>query len=124
MVEDIEKAQAFAKRLKKARMQTGLSQKEFALKADIHYTQYNKYEQGETIPYTESLFKIADTLKVSANYLFDGKEENAIIADIEDKELLDTFKTAEKLPEEDKLVIKRIITALVNNQNIQGMQTL
>lgn len=59
----------FNKKLKKTRMQAGLSGKELANKADIPYTTYMAYENRDRQPSAENLAKIAAALGVTSEYL-------------------------------------------------------
>lgn len=111
--------EAFAKRLKELRMQKGLSQKEFAKTVDIHPVHYNRYEKGATFPTAETLTRLADGLGVSVDYLLDGEEIDAAIANFEDRDLLKLFERLEKLPDEDKEKIKDVIDAFLMKKELK-----
>jgi len=100
-------------RLKQQRMQTGLSQKEFAEKINLAYAQYNRYERGDNVPNAETLSKLADALNISVDYLLEGEEKDAAIANFEDKDLLKLFQEVEGLEKEDKDYIKKVVSDLV-----------
>lgn len=117
------KAKAFAERLKQLRMQAGLSQKAFAESIGLNYTQYNRYEQGETIPYTESLARLADALEVSVDYLLDGDTKDAAFANFEDKELLAMFEAVEQFSPDEKKEIKSIIDAYITRRKVRQLAT-
>lgn len=112
---------SFANRLKQLRMQKGFSQKTFSKSIGMNYTQYNRYEKGETLPSTESLAKLADALEVSVDYLLEGQEEDAAIANLEDKDLLRLFTDIEKLPDEKKNAVKLVLEAVVKEQKLQQL---
>lgn len=108
-------------RLKSLRMQKGLSQKQLAEIANLNRVQYNRYEKGETMPSTETISKIADVLEVSVDYLLEGKEEDAAIANFEDKDLLQLFSEVEKMPNGDKTYIKQVLTDLIKVKKFQQL---
>ncbi len=112
---------AIATRIRALRIQKGLSQKEFAKLVDLHPVQYNRYEKGETIPSTTTLARLADALGVSVDYLYDGDEEDAAIANLADKELLNLFEEVEKLPEEKKNAVKVILESVVKENKHQQL---
>jgi transcriptional regulator with XRE-family HTH domain len=111
----------FAQRLRTLRMQKGLSQRAFTKSIDLNYTQYNRYETGETIPSADTLTKLADSLNVSVDYLLDGKEEDAAVANLSDKNLLNLFQEIESFPEKEKEHITFILESLVKNRKHQQL---
>lgn len=113
--------QAFATRLRDSRKRSGYSQKDFAKKIDMHEVQYGRYERGESIPYAETLAKIADALKVSVDYLLDGKEESAVVAKFSDRELLKMFEEVEKFPNAEKEHIKYMLGAAIRSKKHEAV---
>ena len=77
------------------------------------------YEKGETLPSTETLAKLADALNVSVDYLYDGEEQDAAVANFSDKELLKLFQEVENFSTEEKDHVKFLITAIVKNKKYQ-----
>lgn len=108
-------AEAFGLRVKQLRMQTGKNQRAFAKATKINYVQYNRYENGETIPTAEILGKLAEALGTSVDYLLEGKEESAAVANLEDKDLLVLFKQVEKFPPEKKIIVKGFLEEMAQN---------
>lgn len=62
-----------SEKLKKARSQAGLSQKELAEKLDMNLRTYGSYERGERDLSTAILLKICKALNISSDYLL-GRE--------------------------------------------------
>lgn len=85
----------------------------------LNYTQYNRYENGETLPAAETLSKLAEALEVSVDYLLEGKEEAAAVAKLQDQELLKIFTDIEKLPPEKKSAVKSILESVVRDTKHQ-----
>ena len=59
----------FNKRLRKVRMNSGLTQQNMADKLGISLNAYQKYEQAERSPSLECLVSIADIFDISLDYL-------------------------------------------------------
>lgn len=109
----------FAKRLKQLRQQKDLSQSELGELVKVHYTHIGKYERGESSPSLETLTLLADALNVTIDYLARGNEESAAVASIADKDLLRMFQDAEKLPTEEKEIIKKFLDAFLMKQKLK-----
>lgn len=110
----------FPERLKKLRLEKGLSQTDIAKKLDVHPNHIGRYERGESNPNTKFLKALADSLEVSTDYLYDGIEEDAAVADFNDRDLLELFKKIEKFPAKEKEMVKVFLTALSKNLNIKA----
>ena len=116
MMENNNKNSGFPERLKRLRMEKGFSQTEIAEKLGVNSNNIGRYERGESNPNAKFLKALADCLDVSVDYLYDGIEENAAIADLKDKELLEMFAKVEKLSEKDKKLVKEFLGAFVKNR--------
>ena len=114
-----EKDTGFAERLRKLRIQKGISQVQLAKQTNINNNYISKYERGDAIPEVKNLKSLAEALEVSVDYLYDGIEEDAAIADFQDKDFLEIFKKAEALADNDKEVIKKLITAFLMQKEFQ-----
>jgi len=113
--------QEFSERLRKLRIKSGYSQKEFAELVGLHQVQYGRYERGDSKPYSETLTKIADALEVSTDYLLEGDSEDAIIADMKDKELLKLFTEIEKLDPDVKEKVKFLLDAVITKNKVREL---
>lgn len=65
----------FAKRMRELRERTGRTQEEIADMLEIRRQTYNSYEQGNIMPKTENIIKIAKVLRTTPNYLLGWEEE-------------------------------------------------
>jgi transcriptional regulator with XRE-family HTH domain len=110
---------AFGERLKSLRMSKGMSQKAFAENVGVHPVHYNRYENGVTVPAAETLSKLAEGLGVSVDYLLEGKNEDAAVANFEDKELLGMFAEIEKMPAPVKAHVKFALDSIIRSQKVQ-----
>ncbi|KSU19295.1 XRE family transcriptional regulator [Lactococcus lactis] len=58
-----------SERLKKLRLESGLTQKEVAIQLDMAYQHYQRWEKGGRTPKKDSLEKLAKVFNVSVSYL-------------------------------------------------------
>lgn len=117
------------RRLKRIRVERGLTQKELASRAGIDYTYIGKIERGEQLPSLHILLKISETLMVPCGYFLE-KEEIATLLELagdlkhllkkEDWILL--LKSLKLLHEDDILLITEIIHVL--NKHRKGQKGL
>ena len=114
-----EKDTGFSERLRKLRIQKGISQVQLAKQINTNNNYISKYERGDAIPEVKNLKALAEALDVSVDYLYDGIEEDAAVVDFQDKDFLEIFKKAEALADNDKEVIKKLITAFLMQKEFQ-----
>ncbi len=115
------KSDGFPTRLRDLRKQKNLSQGELAALAGCHSCHIGRYERGESRPSADALRRLADAVGVSGDYLLEGTTEEAARAHFEDRELLQQFQAVEKLPDEDKTVIKKLVDAFLMKRQIQAL---
>ena len=73
---------AFGKRIKEARNKAHFTQEVLAEKADIAVTYLGEIERGEKTPSLDVLISLAESLKVSCDYLLrDSVESGAVYVD-------------------------------------------
>lgn len=108
----------FAERLKKTRLDKGISQTDLGKAVGIHYTQIGRYENKGSQPSAEVLSKIADALDTSTDFLMYGSRDE-IAGGISDKELVTQFKRITKLPEDRKFILKELIDAFLFKSEVQ-----
>lgn len=112
---------SFAVRLKKARVDKGLSQTELANLVGIHYTQVGRYENKGAQPSAEVLAKLANALGVSSDFLNNGSTDELAENTLRDIELLNQFRAIEKMPDNDKNIIKTLIDAFITKRKVQQL---
>jgi len=111
----------FAQRLKKTRLEKGLSQTELGRMAGIHYTQVGRYENKGAQPSADILAKLANALGVSSDYLTNGSAGELAENTLSDKVLLNQFKVIEKLPEKDRDVVKVFLDAFITKGKLKQL---
>lgn len=109
----------FAERLKALRKQKNLSQTELGQLAGLHYTHIGRFERGASRPGGDTLKRLADALGVTSDYLLEGATDDAAKAKFEDRELLQQFQEVERLPDEDKTVVKKLLDAFLTKKHLQ-----
>jgi transcriptional regulator with XRE-family HTH domain len=68
------------RRIRQARNNLGLSQRELAQRSEISVNTISLLERGQTSPTIATLQKLADSLSVEISYFFDiGKSENEVV---------------------------------------------
>lgn len=112
----------FSGRLKQLREGKNLSQAELAELVGIHHMHMSRYERGLARPSADALKRLADALGVTGDYLLDGETSDLAMSRLEDRDLLNLFIEVEKLPPEEKLTVKKVVYALVNQQKIEDMR--
>jgi len=99
----------FGENIVVARKKKGLSQEELAKKAGTIAVTVGRYERGEIKPSIDMAAKIAEILDVSLDYLVgttDGIPEKSMVKKIND---------IQKLPEEDKACVLKMIDAFLRD---------
>lgn len=116
-------AESFPERMRQLRRNKNLSQSELAEQVGVHFTQIGRYERGDSQPSAEVFARIATALGVSTDYLIEGAShpEATAKARFEDRELLAQFQEVERLPEQDKAVIKNLLDAFLVRRKVREM---
>lgn len=109
----------FGNRLKQLRTDKGLSKLELSEIAQVHHVQIGRYENKGAMPSADVLAKLANALNVSTEYLLNGTKEDLANETLTDKELLNQFKSIEKMSQEKKHIIKELIDAFILKSNLQ-----
>lgn len=65
--------------------------------------------------------RLADALDVSSDYLLDSSAEKAAKANFEDRELPRQLQEVERLPEEDKTLVKKLLDAFLTKKHLQSL---
>jgi transcriptional regulator with XRE-family HTH domain len=114
----------FSSRLKQLRTDKGLSKLELSEIAQVHHVQIGRYENKGAMPSADVLAKLANALSVSTEYLLNGNKEDFANETLIDKELLNQFKSIEKLSDDKKHIVKELIDAFIFKSNLQKQLAL
>lgn len=108
-------------RIKDQRVQKKLTQTDLAKLVGLTYIQIGRYETGKSNPSADVLNRLALALDTTTDFLMKGNEDEAVAAQLSDKELLRQFKQVEQLNAEDKNLIKVFIDAFLTKRQIQQL---
>ncbi len=111
----------FAQRLRQLRKDRELTQAELGKRAGVHNVNLSRYERGLSEPSAETLKRLAEALDVSVGYLVEGSADEIPAMRFEDPELRDQMHAIERLPEEDKQVVKRFLDAFLFRKRVQDL---
>lgn len=107
-------AMSFSDRLAALRKERGLTQKALAAACDMHATQIQRYESGETQPTLDALRRLALALSVSTDMLVFDKDERG-----PDEDLRLQFEAISKFSSEEKKIAKAVIESLILKHDSQ-----
>jgi transcriptional regulator with XRE-family HTH domain len=113
--------EGFAQRLRELHKHKNLSQTELGKIAEFHYTRIGRFERGSSRPSGDALKRLADALGVTSDYLLDGAHDQAAKARFADRDLLRQFQEVDQLPNDDKLVIKKLLDAFLISKQLQTL---
>lgn len=99
----------FGENVAVARKKKGLSQDELAKKVGTIAVTIGRYERNEIKPSIDIATKIADALDVSLDYLVGSS--NSIL----EKALVKKITDIQKLPDEDKVCVHKILDAFLRD---------
>jgi len=108
-------------RIKELRGQKKLTQTELGKLVGLTYIQIGRYETNKSNPSADVLHRLAAALDTTTDFLMKGTEDEAVAAQLTDKELLKQFKQVEQLSPEDKNLIKTFIDAFLTKRHIQQL---
>ena len=90
---------------------SGLSQLDIASYVGVSRDAISKYERDDIIPFVENANKIDKFLGVSVDYLM-SEDDNLEIVDID---MLNRMKEIQRLSEDDKTTVVKIIDAFIRD---------
>ena len=100
-------------KLRTLRAEKGLSQAALEEISGVNSKLLSKYENERIVPTADTLRKIAQALQISADYLiFENAPKNGI-SQLNDLELFEKFQEVERMPVENRTMIKNMIDALI-----------
>ncbi len=108
-------------RIKRLRQQRGWSQMQLSKKLNTHQKQISGYEREIHTPSIDLLIKMAELFNVSMDYFaFDDHGDKSRIQ-IADRELMQTVKEIDELPEEDRTIIKAVLNTFIIKNRFQRL---
>jgi transcriptional regulator with XRE-family HTH domain len=98
----------FARRLAALRKERGLTQQALADRVQVHLTQINRYETGDSRPMLDVIRRLAIALTVTTDELIFGKDERG-----PDDDLRLQFEAISQFDEEDKELARGLLEGLI-----------
>ena len=98
-------------KIKLGRTQKKMSQQDLGLIADTHQKNISKYEKDLVIPSATTLKKIADAIQVTTDYLLGNEKMDTV----KDTALMQQFQEIDKMPEEEKGALMKVINAYIRD---------
>lgn len=95
------------KRIRELRHRLEITQDQLAQHTGVRFQQIQKYETGANRVSASRLSEIADFLGVSVGYFFDSKLPHVL--EIMDKSSLDLFTAIQKLSEDKRTLVTKLI---------------
>ena len=112
------------KRIQELRKQIGLTQAQLASKIEISHTQLTRYESKNIKPPADVLQRLANVFDVSIDYLVNGKKSDKGEQTIKEAEMIKQFKQLDKMPEDEKKSILKVLNALIRDFNARQAYVL
>jgi transcriptional regulator with XRE-family HTH domain len=115
-------AKAFAARIRKLRLEKGLTQRDVARLIGCEVVLISRYERGEGLPKFDTLALLSDALQVSTDELILGRSasETAAQPPIQNVLLLERFRELQALPREDQSVVIHLVDAVLAKHRVEG----
>ena len=107
-----------AQNVKRLRKKREWTQAELAEKIGAHLSHINRIETGKYIPSLETIIEIAKALEVPIDHLVNNSEGNLVEIKIEDQTFAEKIKLLNTLDEEERLLITKMIDALLTKKQI------
>jgi transcriptional regulator with XRE-family HTH domain len=102
-------------RITELRKQKEFSQQDLADKIKISRAQMNRYENQAVQPPADVLNKLAKVLDTTVDYMINGATEAKAKAQLKDSKVLEQFKEVDGLPDTEKNLVLKVISALVRD---------
>ena len=112
---------AIGERIKELRVQKKLTQTDLAKLVKLTYIQIGRYEANKSNPSADVLQRLAHALDTTTDFLMKGTEDEAVAAQLSDKELLKPYNQVEQLNQEDKHLVKTFIDAFLTKRQLQQL---
>jgi transcriptional regulator with XRE-family HTH domain len=100
-------------RIKELRRKKNWTQKDLGARIGINWTNITRYEKDKIKPSVKMLRKFADAFEIPVDKIIYDEDETQPELLIQDRELLRQFIEVEKMSEDDRAAIKKLIQAMI-----------
>ena len=97
----------------------GWSQDDLAKKLGTKAPNVSRWENGHTLPATETLKQLGELFEVSVDYLLYDKTPFKPLVGFKDDELLEQFTQIDQLDDSARAALKRFLRALTAEQKVR-----
>jgi transcriptional regulator with XRE-family HTH domain len=111
--------ETMGERIQQLRKNSGITQADLAKKIAISHTQMARYEIKNIYPPADVLKNLADVFGTTIDFLVMGDTESKAQASLKDTELINQFKKISALPDDEKNLVLKMITAYIRDFNTQ-----
>jgi transcriptional regulator with XRE-family HTH domain len=111
--------ETMGERIQQLRKNAGITQSDLAKQIAISHTQMARYEIKNIYPPADVLKNLADVFNTTIDFLVMGDNEGKAQASLKDTELINQFKKVSALPDEEKSIVLKFITAYIRDFNTQ-----
>ena len=108
-------------KIKLIRKEKDWSQKELAEATGLTWGIINRYEKDKAFPNGESLIKLAKALNVTSDYLLFADAPRTRRIAIKDQDLYQKFLLIEKMPQEDREAVRRLLEGLIVRNKLEDL---
>jgi len=108
-------------KLRTLRAEKGLSQAALEAISGVNSKLLSKYENERIVPTADTLRKIAQALQISSDYLIFENAPKSGISQLRDLELFEKFQEVERMPVENRTMIKNMIDALIIKSKVESV---
>jgi hypothetical protein len=116
---EMQQPDGFPERLRGPRRSRRFSQSQPGAVARLHHTHISPDDGGFFRPASDSLQRLAEVLAVSVDCRIERASEQAALARLEDRALLDQFQEVERLSDDDTAVAKTVRHAFLAKHHPQ-----
>lgn len=106
-------------KIRELRKEKNLSQADLAKRIGVHQRYVSTLETGKRMPAAETLIKLSTVFRVSIDYLLLDNVPKEGTHKIDDFELYQEFRETESLPEDDKKLVRRLVSLLTFQQKVR-----
>lgn len=108
-------------RIQQLRKEKNLTQTALSKLINISLPQLVRYETKEVQPTADTLKHLSNVFGVSIDFLVNGNLDEKAESTLSNSKLLQHFKAVEKMNNEDKSVVLRLIDAFITKKHIQQL---
>jgi transcriptional regulator with XRE-family HTH domain len=115
---------SIGKLIQELRKEKGFSQTDLTEKVGISYPQISRYETKEAQPPAEVLSKLRQTLNNSVDFIIQCNAHEKATATLNNAKLISYFKEVEKIPDEEKGTVLKVLAVLIHEYITQQVFAL